>query len=438
MSNVTEQVKKYFDEGPYPDIPLEMKGCRDLNDLYRWSLITPFYRKYQKLINTEGMKVLDVGCGSGFIALRIVEANAGISLTGVDLSPKSVEVAQARFEHHGYKEHKFMVMSAEDLPQLGETYDYINCHETLYLLPDPLAGLKAMKAVLKPGGIIRANVHNRYQRREYLRMQELFQFLGVTEDCSLKTSIELTRSFIECLKPFTSVRSFWEASDKSDQYITANLILQGDKGFTVPETFALLEQADLEFISTTNWQFWNLFQLFDDSKKLPEEFALILESATEPQMLHLYELIHPANRLFDFWCSHKDTPTTYSYPSLLSLEEWATKTIQVNPVVQDLRFAPEINLREALQIAITKSTPLPLNQYFSATSPELISMNVDTCVVLYQLWEKPLPFPQVVDIWLKLRPLDPLTLQPRSLEQVAQSLLPILVMLEDRSLILVT
>ncbi|MCS6958451.1 MAG: class I SAM-dependent methyltransferase [Pseudanabaenaceae cyanobacterium SKYGB_i_bin29] len=438
MSDVIEQVKRHFDEGPYPDVPLDKKGCNDLNDLYRWSLITPFYRKYQKLVSTEGMKVLDVGCGSGYVALRLVEANPGISLTGVDLSPKSVEVAQARFAHHGYKEHKFIVMSAEDLAQLGESFDYINCHETLYLLPDPLAGLKAMKAVLKPEGIIRTNVHNRYQRWEYLRIQELFKFLGVMDDCSLKTSIELTRSFIECLKPNTALRSSWEASDKSDEYITANLILQGDKAFTVPETFALLEQADLEFISTTNWQFWNLFQLFDDYKQLPEEFSLLLESATEPQMLHLFELIHPANRLFDFWCSHKDTPTTYFYPSLLSLEEWETKTVQVNPVIQDLRFSPQINLREALQEAIVKSTPLPLNKYFSATSPELISMHVDPCILLYHLWEKPLPFPELVAMWSKLRPLDPLTLQPRTPQQTATSLLQILVMLEDRSLILVT
>jgi ubiquinone/menaquinone biosynthesis C-methylase UbiE len=437
MTIVNEQVKKQFEEAPYPEVPFDKSPCQDLNDLYRWSLITPFYRKYQRLINPAGMQVLDVGCGSGVVAHRIVEANPGITLTGIDLSPKSVEVAQSRFAHHGLTGHRFMAMSAEELPQLNQAFDYINCHETLYLLPDPLAGLRAMKAVLKPGGIIRANLHSFHQRQSYFRIQTFFQYLGVTEDCSLQTSIDLVKSFINCLQDYTILKSTWNSSSKTDEYITANMILQGDKGFTIPQMFQLLELAELDYISMVNWQFWELPKLFINPKNIPEEFSLVFEAASEDQLLYMYELLHPVNRLIDFWCGHPATPNQYVPPALLSLTDWHQRTIYVHPVLQDLRFAPKIDFRECLLQALKTNTPLPLNKVFSATSPGEISIPIDYCLCLYHLWGSHLTFTELVDMWAKLRPLDPLTLAPRTLEQVAQELIPILSFLEDRALILI-
>ncbi len=438
MNIAPDQVKKHFDEAPYPDIPFAESGNKDLNDLYRWSLITPFYRKYQKLVNPAGMRVLDVGCGSGVVAQKLVEANPGIILTGIDLSPKSVEVAQSRFAHHGYTGHEFIAMSAEELPKLNQTFDYINCHETLYLLPNPLVGLQAMKAVLKPGGIIRANLHCYYQRMEYLRTQTFFQFLGVMEDCTLQTSIELVKSFVDCLQDYTRLKNTWNASRKDDEFITANFILQGDKGFTIPQTFALLEAAGLDYISMVNWQFWKLSNLFVDPKNIPEEFSLIFEAASDAELLYMYELINPVNRLIDFWCGHNTTPTEYIPPAFLTMADWSQKTIHVNPVIKDLRFAPKLDFREILVKSIETSTLLPLNKIFTATSAGEISLPIDHCLCLYLLWERSLTFTELVELWAKLKPLNPLTLVPNSPEQTAQALIPIVSFLEDRSLLLIT
>ncbi len=437
MTIGSEQVKKHFDEAPYPEIPFAESGCKDLNELYRWSLITPFYRKYQKLINPVGMAILDVGCGSGVIAQRLVEANPGISLTGIDLSPKSVEVAQNRFAHHGLEGHKFITLSAEELPELNQTFDYINCHETLYLLPDPLAGLRAMKAVLNPGGIIRANLHSFHQRQSYFRIQTLFQYLGVTEDCSLQTSIDLVKSFVDCLQDYTILKSTWNSSSKTDEFITANMILQGDKGFTIPQMFQLLELAELDFVSMVNWQSWKLTNLFTDPKNIPEEFSLIFEAASADQLLYMYELINPSNRLIDFWCSHNSSPSEYVPPSFFTLTDWHQRTIHVHPIIKDLRFAPKTNFKEALEKAIETAIPLPLNKIFNATSPGEITIPIGHCLCLYHLWERSLTFTELVERWAKLHPLDSLTLAPLNYQQTAQALIPILTFLEDRSLILV-
>jgi ubiquinone/menaquinone biosynthesis C-methylase UbiE len=87
--------------------------------------------------------------------LKLAEANPGARIVGIDLSPQSIELARQRLAHHEFDNVEFHAMSVDDIPQLGMTFDYINCDELLYLLPDQLAGLQVMKSVLKPQGILR-------------------------------------------------------------------------------------------------------------------------------------------------------------------------------------------------------------------------------------------------------------------------------------------
>ncbi|HEY9299795.1 MAG TPA: class I SAM-dependent methyltransferase, partial [Phormidium sp.] len=173
-----DKIRQQFDYTPYPSHGLEQspKGNYDL--LYLHNLVTPYYLRYRRVIDTTGKRILDAGCGSGFKSLLLAEANPGARIVGIDLSEESVELARHRLSYHGFEDAEFHVLSIEDLPTLGMEFDYINCDEVLYLLPDPAAGLAAMKSVLKPDGLIRANLHSLYQRKNFFRAQKLFKFLG--------------------------------------------------------------------------------------------------------------------------------------------------------------------------------------------------------------------------------------------------------------------
>jgi ubiquinone/menaquinone biosynthesis C-methylase UbiE len=78
-----------------------------------------------------------------------------------------LHLARQRLRYHGFENLEFYTLAAEELPSLNLQFDYINCDEVLYLLSDPVAGLKAMQSVLKPDGIIRANLHSSLQREFY-------------------------------------------------------------------------------------------------------------------------------------------------------------------------------------------------------------------------------------------------------------------------------
>src|SRR6266487_5880050 len=49
-----------------------------------------------RLVGSAPRRVLDVGCGTGFLALRLAEL--GHTVTGIDLAPKMIEQARRKAE----------------------------------------------------------------------------------------------------------------------------------------------------------------------------------------------------------------------------------------------------------------------------------------------------------------------------------------------------
>jgi ubiquinone/menaquinone biosynthesis C-methylase UbiE len=178
-----EKIRQQFETGPYPRVPLE-KSCKDnYNRLFFQNYLTPFYLRNQKVIDTKGKIILDAGCGAGYKALALAEANPGAKIVCIDISEQSLKIAEERLKFHGFSDNiEFHVLSIEDLPSLGMQFDYINCDDVLYLLPEPAIGLRAMKSVLKPEGIIRANLHNSLNRVYYYRAQEMFKMMGLMDE----------------------------------------------------------------------------------------------------------------------------------------------------------------------------------------------------------------------------------------------------------------
>ncbi len=172
-----EKIRQQFDFGPYPRMSLDTTPKDEIDLLFVHSFATPYYLKYQRTIPSEGLTILDVGCGTGYTSLILALANPGAKIVGVDISPQSIDLARQRLQHHGIENAEFFELSVFDLAQLGQQFDYINCDEVLYLL-DPGAALAAMKSVLKPHGVIRSNLHSALQRASFFRAQELFRIMG--------------------------------------------------------------------------------------------------------------------------------------------------------------------------------------------------------------------------------------------------------------------
>jgi ubiquinone/menaquinone biosynthesis C-methylase UbiE len=94
-------------------------------------------------------QVLDVGCGTGFLALRFAEL--GHTVTGVDLSPQMIDRACRKAEQAGFKV-DFRIGDASALDCGDEMYDIVAARHVVWNLPDPERGVAEWLRVLRPGG----------------------------------------------------------------------------------------------------------------------------------------------------------------------------------------------------------------------------------------------------------------------------------------------
>jgi len=107
---------------------------------------------------TRGLRVLDVGCGQGIDVYRY--ALAGAETTGIDLTPRHVELARAHVAAMEL-EAEIVVGDAESLPFDDASFDRVSSNGVLHHTPDLPAALREIRRVLVPGGEARVIVYNR-------------------------------------------------------------------------------------------------------------------------------------------------------------------------------------------------------------------------------------------------------------------------------------
>jgi SAM-dependent methyltransferase len=101
-----------------------------------------------------GMRVLDVGCGPGdvsFVAARLVGPQG--SVIGIDAAVDIIELARARAKEAGVTSVRFEQTTVGDLV-LDEPVDAVIGRLILMHLPDPVATLRQLAGLVRPGGVI--------------------------------------------------------------------------------------------------------------------------------------------------------------------------------------------------------------------------------------------------------------------------------------------
>jgi ubiquinone/menaquinone biosynthesis C-methylase UbiE len=102
----------------------------------------------------SGMRVLDMGCGPGdvsFIAARLVGPTG--TVLGVDASADVIEVARTRAAEQGVTTVRFAATVIADV-SLDEPVDAVIGRMILIHLPDPIAALRHLGAMVRPGGLV--------------------------------------------------------------------------------------------------------------------------------------------------------------------------------------------------------------------------------------------------------------------------------------------
>ncbi|WP_149179657.1 class I SAM-dependent methyltransferase [Streptomyces sp. TRM49041] len=106
-------------------------------------------RRLREWVPAGAGDVLDVGCGTGSLALLL--AQDGHRVTGVDLAPGMVERARGKFAEAGLQG-RFLLGDAARPPMGEETFDVVLVRHVVWTVREPLGALREWVGRLRDGG----------------------------------------------------------------------------------------------------------------------------------------------------------------------------------------------------------------------------------------------------------------------------------------------
>lgn len=102
---------------------------------------------------SPGQRLLDVGCGPGTITVDLAERVAPGEVVAIDVVPQVLEGARSLAEARGVSVH-FQLGDVCALDFADDVFDVVHAHQVLQHLTDPVAALREMRRVTRPGGAV--------------------------------------------------------------------------------------------------------------------------------------------------------------------------------------------------------------------------------------------------------------------------------------------
>lgn len=242
--NLAALIREFYDRHPYPP-PLD-----DL-DRYRRRWDDPLRRRADAHLfwpdepYREDRSVLVAGCGTSQAAkyaLRWPKAQ----VTGIDVSTTSIEKTEGLKRKYRLDNLEVHPLPVERAGKLGRCFDHVVCTGVLHHLPDPDAGLQALRAVLQPGGAMHLMVYATYGRAGVYLLQDYCRRLGIGATSS---EIRELAASLQALPPDHPLVPLLRASpDFANEAGLADALLHPrDRAYTVPQFFDFIHAAGLQF-----------------------------------------------------------------------------------------------------------------------------------------------------------------------------------------------
>ena len=132
-----------------------------LESLWGWGFLSPGgpeeVARVLEGLDLTGLKVLDIGSGSGGIALSLARDYGAGEVIGIDVEAPVVAKAKARAEEVGLADRvRFQQVEPGPLPFADESFDLVFSKDSMVHIPDKESLFADIHRVLRPGGRIAA------------------------------------------------------------------------------------------------------------------------------------------------------------------------------------------------------------------------------------------------------------------------------------------
>jgi SAM-dependent methyltransferase len=241
---VTGEVQHFYERYPYP---------RPIDDLDKYRLrwrdrqrrradhhLTWPARPYR-----EDRSILIAGCGTSQAAIHAMRWPSA-RVIGIDFSATSVRCTEELKRKYTLDNLQVHQLPIDRVQELESTFDQIVCTGVLHHLPDPDAGLMALRDVLKPDGAMHLMVYAPYGRAGVYMLQEFCRRIGIqATDGEIR---DLIAALAALPKGHPLEQLLRETRDFPHEAALADALLHPqDRAYSVPQLLDFLARGRLTF-----------------------------------------------------------------------------------------------------------------------------------------------------------------------------------------------
>ena len=242
-ATIAKQVSAFYERYPYPPPVDDLEAYRQAWDNRRRRADSHLFWPAEPY--REDRSILVAGCGTtqaAHYALRWPRAQ----VIGIDVGANSIAFTQELKRKYALANLEVRQLAVERAAELGQSFEHVVCTGVLHHLPDPDAGLRALRDVLEPHGALNVMVYAPYGRAGVYMLQDYCRRLGVG---GTATELRDLAASLKALPPDHPLAPLLRNSpDFADRAGLADALLHPlDRSYSVPELLDFLDRAGLAF-----------------------------------------------------------------------------------------------------------------------------------------------------------------------------------------------
>ncbi len=242
-TDVAAQVSAFYERHPYPPPVDDLEAYRRTWDDQRRRADSHLFWPAQPY--RDHRSILVAGCGTtqaAHYALRWPRAH----VIGIDVSASSIAFTQELKRKYALDNLEVHQLSLERAGDLAQNFEYVVCTGVLHHLPDPDAGLRALRDVLEPRGALHVMVYAPYGRAGIYMLQDYCRRLGIGPTESEIRDLAASLKALPSDHPLAPLLR--NSPDFADEAGLADALLHPqDRPYSVPQLMDFLDRAGLEF-----------------------------------------------------------------------------------------------------------------------------------------------------------------------------------------------
>ena len=243
VDDVSQKVRAQYEENPYPrwihtpkrpavPFPVRLKAL--------FPHMTP------PAFLGGDLKILVAGCGTGRHPIYVAMRHPGTRILAVDLSKSSIAYGMRMAGEMGIETIDFMQADILDLAELSGPFDVVESVGVLHHMKDPLAGLKVLTRLLRPGGVIKLGLYSERAREVVARARRHIA------DTEIPADVDGVRAFRAAVLAAGETGAFAKLLTEPDFYSVSacrDLLFHAQEHrFTLSRIQAMIEGEGLRFL----------------------------------------------------------------------------------------------------------------------------------------------------------------------------------------------